>query len=163
MKPLTWLSARSRAQMIEISHHVALPIQRFWPLRTQVSPSRLAVVVSPPLVPDPTSGSVRTEAADLFPSVPSAAAISALLLRAIEIDRAHGEAAVDAEERAERSVGARQLHRDEAEQLLASAGAAIALIAQAAELQFLEGRQQLERKRIIDQYLLIIGWTLVSM
>jgi hypothetical protein len=29
MKPLTWLSARSRAQMIEISHQGALPIQRF--------------------------------------------------------------------------------------------------------------------------------------
>jgi hypothetical protein len=50
------------AQMIETSHHVALPIHRFWPLRTQVSPSRFAVVVIPPLVPDPTSGSVRQTA-----------------------------------------------------------------------------------------------------
>src|SRR5437667_2873034 len=45
--------------MIEMSHHVALPIHLFSPLRVQVSPSRLAVVKSPPLVPDPTSGSVR--------------------------------------------------------------------------------------------------------
>src|SRR6266700_3123150 len=45
--------------MIETSHHVALPIQRFCPLSTHVSPSRLAMVVSPPLVPEPTSGSVR--------------------------------------------------------------------------------------------------------
>src|ERR1700683_3854754 len=45
--------------MIEISHQGALPIQRFWPLRIQVSPSRLAVVNIPPAVPDPTSGSVR--------------------------------------------------------------------------------------------------------
>src|SRR5260221_8624929 len=59
MKPLTWLSARSRAQMIETSHHGALPIHRFCPLRIQLSPSRLAVVVIPPLVPEPTSGSVR--------------------------------------------------------------------------------------------------------
>src|SRR5260221_11979916 len=45
--------------MIETSHHVALPIQRFWPLRIQVSPSRLAVEVIPPLVPEPTRGSVK--------------------------------------------------------------------------------------------------------
>jgi len=45
--------------MIEISHHGALPIHRFWPLRTHVSPSRFAVVVRPPPVPEPTSGSVR--------------------------------------------------------------------------------------------------------
>jgi hypothetical protein len=45
--------------MIDTSHHGALPIQRFWPLRIQVSPSRFAVVVRPPLVPEPTSGSVR--------------------------------------------------------------------------------------------------------
>ena len=59
MKPLTWLSATSRAQMIETSHHGALPIHRFWPLMIQVSPSRFAVVVRPPPVPGTTSGSVR--------------------------------------------------------------------------------------------------------
>src|SRR3989442_2052451 len=58
MKPLTWLSATSRAQMIEISHHGELPIQRFWPLRTQMSPSRLAVVSRPAPAPEPTNGSV---------------------------------------------------------------------------------------------------------
>jgi hypothetical protein len=45
--------------MIEISHQGALPIHRFWPLRIQASPSRLAAVVRPPLVPEPTKGSVR--------------------------------------------------------------------------------------------------------
>src|SRR5258708_6155830 len=45
--------------MMETSHHGALPIHRFWPLRIQLSPSRLAVVVRPSLVPEPTSGSVR--------------------------------------------------------------------------------------------------------
>src|SRR6201984_895751 len=59
MNALTWLSARSRAQMIEMSHHGALPIHFFWPLRIQVSPSRLAVVVIPPEVPEPTRGSVK--------------------------------------------------------------------------------------------------------
>src|SRR6202167_8282 len=56
---LTWLSARSRAQMIEMSHHGELPIHFFWPLRIHVSPSRLAVVVRPPEAPDPTRGSVK--------------------------------------------------------------------------------------------------------
>src|SRR5690349_21174968 len=45
--------------MMETSHHGALPIHRFCPLRIQVSPSRLAVVVNPPLDPEPTRGSVR--------------------------------------------------------------------------------------------------------
>src|SRR5260370_34371173 len=45
--------------MIEMSHHGALPIHFFWPLRIQVSPSRLAVVVRPPEVPEPTRGSVK--------------------------------------------------------------------------------------------------------
>ena len=59
MKPLTWLSATSRAQMIETSHQGELPIHFFWPFKTQVSPSRFAVVVRPPDAPEPTSGSVR--------------------------------------------------------------------------------------------------------
>src|SRR3954463_15498828 len=45
--------------MIEISHHGALPIHRFWPLRLQVSPALLRFVVLPPLVPEPVNGSVR--------------------------------------------------------------------------------------------------------
>ena len=59
LKPLTWLSAMSRAQMIERSHHGELPIHFFWPLRIQALPSRLAVVIMPPPIPEPTSGSVR--------------------------------------------------------------------------------------------------------
>src|SRR4051795_8640707 len=59
MNPLTWLSPTSRAQMIETSHQGELPIHFFWPLRTHVSPSRFAVVVRPPLAPEPTRGSVR--------------------------------------------------------------------------------------------------------
>src|SRR5260370_29957356 len=62
MKPLTWLSARSRAQITVRSHHVELPIHFFWPLSTQISPSLFAVVVRPPPVPEPTSGSVRPKA-----------------------------------------------------------------------------------------------------
>jgi hypothetical protein len=57
------------------------------------------------------------------------------------------------EEGAERGVDAGNFHRDQAEQLLASAGAAVAFVAQAAELQFLEGWQQLERERILGPVL----------
>jgi hypothetical protein len=45
---------------------------------------------------------------------------------------------VNAEEGADRSVDARQLQRDEAEQLLTSAGAAVTLVSEAAEAQLLE-------------------------
>ena len=69
----------------------------------------------------------EAEAADLFQARHRRQPFLLLLLRSVEIDRAHRQAAVHAEEGAERSVDARQLHRDEAEQLLASAGAAIAL------------------------------------
>ena len=57
------------------------------------------------------------------------------------------------EEGAERGVDAGYFHRDQAEQLLASPGAAVAFVAQAAELQFLEGWQQLERERILGPVL----------
>jgi len=59
MKPLTWLSSTSRAQTMVRSPHVELPIHFFCPLSTQVSPSRLAVVLRPREAADPTSGSVR--------------------------------------------------------------------------------------------------------
>src|SRR5258708_10541531 len=45
--------------MIEMLHHGELPIHFFWPLIIHISPSRFAVVVSPPEAPEPTSGSVR--------------------------------------------------------------------------------------------------------
>src|SRR4051794_41961356 len=59
MNAFTSLSAKSRAQMMDMSHQGALPIHFFSPSRIQVSPSRFAVVNIPPAVPDPTSGSVR--------------------------------------------------------------------------------------------------------
>src|SRR6266404_1433504 len=55
------MSSASRAQTIETSHQVELPIHFFSPLRIQVSPSRFAVVRSPPDAPEPTSGSVRAK------------------------------------------------------------------------------------------------------
>jgi len=71
-------------------------------------------------------------------------------------------AAVYAEECTDRRVDARHLHRDEAEQLLATARAAVTLKAEPANAELLERRQQFERNASSDQYLLMIGWTLVS-
>src|SRR5258706_3972116 len=56
---LTWLSARSHAQMIEMSHHGELPIHFFWPFSIHVSPSRLAVVVRPREATERTRDSVK--------------------------------------------------------------------------------------------------------
>ena len=95
----------------------------------------------------------EAEAADLFQARHRRQPFLLLLLRSIEIDRAHGQAAVHAEEGAERRVGARQLHRDETEQLLASARAAIALKAEPTDAEFLERGQQFERKRVIGPVL----------
>ena len=80
----------------------------------------------------------QAEAADLFPARHRRQPLLLLLLRSVEIDRAHRQAAVHAEERAERRVDARQLHRDEPEQLLAPAGAAIALDIPGRRAQLLE-------------------------
>src|SRR5258708_14383467 len=62
MKICHVVAARSRAQTIWRLIHGALPIHFFCPLSTQVSPSRFAVVVRPPPVPEPTRGSVRPKA-----------------------------------------------------------------------------------------------------
>src|SRR5882672_5103971 len=95
----------------------------------------------------------EAEAADLFETRHLRQPFLLLLLGAIEIDRAHREAAVYAPERAERRVDARDLHRDETEQLLAAARAAIALKAEPADAEVLERWQQFERKRVIGPVL----------
>src|SRR5258706_12215134 len=81
MKPLTWLSARSRAQIIEMSHHGALPIGR------------------------------------------------------------------------DRRVDACHLHGNQTGQQSATASAAVAFQASAADVEFLNGRQQFERKCVFDPIL----------
>src|SRR5258707_1959754 len=91
----------------------------------------------------------QPETPDLFPARHWRQPFLLLLLGSIEIDRAHREAAMYAEERAERRVDARHLHRDEAEQLLAAARAAVTLKAEPAAAELLERWHQFERKRII--------------
>src|SRR6516165_7493788 len=54
-----------------------------------------------------------------------------------------------AEEGADRGVDAGKLHRDEAELLLASARAAIALIAEPTDAELLEGGQELEGECVL--------------
>src|SRR6202007_2422871 len=85
MKPLTWLSATSRAQMIEMSHHGALPIQRFWPLRIQVSPSTLGVGAHPSPGPQPPQRRGEAKAADLLEARHRRQPLLLLLLRSVEI------------------------------------------------------------------------------
>ena len=58
-----------------------------------------------------------------------------------------------APERTDRRVDARELHGDEAELLLAAAGAAVALKAEPADAELLERGQQLEWKRIVGPIL----------
>ena len=67
MKPLTWPSSTSFAQMIVMSENVALPIQRLAPFSTHVSPSRVAVVRRPCAESEPESGSVRPNAPTTSP------------------------------------------------------------------------------------------------
>ena len=146
MKPLTWLSATSCAQMIEMSHHGALPIHRFWPLRTQVSPSRFAVVSQAATRARPHQRLGQAEAADLFHAGHRRQPLLLLLFRPDEVDRTHRQAVVDAEEGRDRGIDARHLHRDQAEQQRASPAAPVSLHPQPADVQLLERRQQLERK-----------------
>ncbi len=61
-KPLTSSSSTSRAQTTTRSAKDALPIHFFSPSSTHSSPSRRAVVASPPAIPEPCSGSVRANA-----------------------------------------------------------------------------------------------------
>jgi hypothetical protein len=61
-KPFTWSSAVSRAQTTTTSAKVPLPIQRLAPSSTHVSPSRRAVVSSPPATSEPPLGSVKAKA-----------------------------------------------------------------------------------------------------
>ena len=111
MKPLTWLSATSRAQMIEMSHHGALPIHLFWPLRTQVSPSRLAVVNIPPRGARSNERLGQAETADLFHAGHRRQPLLLLLLRPAEVDRTHRQTVVDPEEGRDRGIDTRHLHR----------------------------------------------------
>ena len=72
-----------------------------------------------------------------------------LFFRTGQVDGTHGKANVNAKECTKRSIGAGQLHRDKPEQLLRTAPAAVPLQTEAADIQFLECRQQLEWKSIL--------------
>src|SRR4029077_5236155 len=60
-----------------------------------------------------------------------------LLFRPVEGDRAHGQPAVHAKEGTDRRVDARQIHRDEAKQLLTSTRTSITLEAKATDPELL--------------------------
>src|SRR5258707_1947479 len=90
----------------------------------------------------------QPETPDLFEARHLRQPFLLLLLGSIEIDRAHRQAAMYAPERTDRRVDTRDLHRDEAEQLLAATRAAVALKAESAKAELLERWQPFERKRI---------------
>ena len=139
--------------MIETSHQGELPIHFFWPFKTQVSPSRFAVVVRPPDAPEPTSGSVRPKQPIFSKRAIGGSHFCFLLLRSRGIDGAHGQAVVDAEEGRDRRVDARHLHRRQAEQERTSSPAPVSLHPQSAEIQLLDRREQLEWECILDPVL----------
>ena len=60
--PMISSLSTSRAHTTMRSANVPLPIHCFFPLRTQWSPSRRAVVARPPAMSEPCSGSVRAKA-----------------------------------------------------------------------------------------------------
>src|SRR5947209_10806235 len=105
-KPFTWLSASSRAQMTVTSAKVALPIHFFWPLSTQLSPSRRGVVVRPPAAPEPTSGSVSPNA-PIFHPVHDGQPALLLVFRPTQVDGAHRQSTMHAEEGRDGGVHAR--------------------------------------------------------
>ena len=57
------------------------------------------------------------------------------------------------EECRDRGIEPRHLHRDQADQQLASAGASVPLDAEAADVQLLEGGEQFEREGVFDPVL----------
>ena len=82
MKPLTWPSSTSFAQMTVMSEKVALPIQRLAPFSTHESPSRFAVVRRPCAESEPDSGSVSPNAPSTSPLASFGHPLRALLGRA---------------------------------------------------------------------------------
>ena len=112
--PLTWSSSASRAQMIDevgeggVADPLLLPVQH--PLVAVAA----GVVVSPPAIPEPVSGSVRPNAPISSIRAIAGSQRSLLLVRAAQVDRAHRQAAVHAHEGLHRRVDPGHLHRDHA-------------------------------------------------
>src|SRR5262249_30764008 len=70
-----------------------------------------------------------------------------LLLGAAEVDRAHREAAVDAQEGRHRRIDGGELHRDEPGDDVRAAGATVTLVAEAADAELAEARNHVIWKR----------------
>ena len=104
MKPLTWLSSTSRAQMIETSHQVRVAD----PLLLAVEDPGVAVALGGRGEAAAGAGADQrlgqAEAADLLEARHRRQPFLLLLLGAEQSDRAHGEAGVHAEESRERRV-----------------------------------------------------------
>src|SRR5262249_7392615 len=95
----------------------------------------------------------QPEAADLLHASHGRQPLLRLLLRAVEVNGIHREAAVDAVKGAERRIGSRDVHGDQPDQQRAPARAAVAVHAGTGEAQLLERREELERKSVLDPVL----------
>src|SRR5258705_9257297 len=95
----------------------------------------------------------ESEAADLFEANPRRPPLLLLLFRPAEIDAAHRQPGVDAEERRDRRIDARELHLNEAQERETFPAAAVTLDRNAADVQLLERGQQLEGKGVLEPVL----------
>ena len=109
-----------------------------------MSPSWRAVVVETAGGAGADVGLGQAEGPDLLHAGHRREPLRLLLLRAAEVDRPHGQAAVDAHKRGHRRVDASQLHGHEPVGQEAAAGAAVARVGQAGDAELGHGRQHLE-------------------
>ena len=127
-----------------------------------MSPSRFAVVVSPPPVPEPTSGSVRPKQ-PIF----SRRAIggSHFCFCSSEPDEAMESMArpMWTPKKVRTKLDPRHLHAQQADQQVAAACAAVAIDAETGDVELLVRGSSSNGKASSTQYLLMIGATLVSM
>jgi len=147
-----WLSATSRAQMIERSHHGELPIQSLLAVEDPGVALAFRGRCQAAGRSGATSGSVMPKQ-PIFSKRAIGAALLFLLFRPGKVDGAHRQAALDAEECRDRRVDARHLHSYQASEQRASASAAVALKSNAADVQFLESGQQFEREGVFSPVL----------
>ena len=95
----------------------------------------------------------QAETADLFEASHRRQPLLLLLFRSGKVDGAHRQAILDAEEGRDRRVDARHLHCRQAKKERASASAAVALKSKAADVEFLESRQQFKREGVFSPVL----------
>src|SRR5208337_1894054 len=129
--------------MTLMSAKVALPIHFFSPFSTQASPSRRQVVIIPPEVAEPTSGSVRPNE-PIFSNRIIAGSQRCFCSRRRTGKSSQRRASVDAPEGRDRRIDAGKLHGDETVQEHAAASRAVSFVADSAYADPRDFRNDLE-------------------